>query len=66
MVSERMEGDQLSPTEFKGGDQLSPTEFGGGGRKLTANQLSMSGGGWEEIISRLRNLIKEHVNFIVS
>ena len=31
MVSERMEGDQLSPTEFKGGgDQLSPTEFGGG------------------------------------
>lgn len=45
MVSERMEGDQLSPTEFKGGDQLSPTEFGGGGRKLTANQLSMSGGG---------------------
>ena len=32
MVSERMEGDQLSPTEFKGGgNQLSPTEFGGGG-----------------------------------
>ena len=33
MVSERMEGDQLSPTEFKGGgggNQLSPTEFGGG------------------------------------
>ena len=46
MVSERMEGDQLSPTEFKGGGiSCRQRSLGGGGRKLTANQLSMSGGG---------------------
>ena len=45
MVSERMEGDQLSPTEFKGGGSAVANGVWGGGRKLTANQLSMSGGG---------------------
>ena len=34
MVSERMEGDQLSPTEFKGG--------GGGG--ISCRQRSLGGG----------------------
>ena len=48
MVSERMEGDQLSPTEFKGGGggiSCPPRRRGGGGESAVAN--GVWGGGVE-------------------